>query len=351
VWQFPHPWAAKTALPASGDPEGASAAVVVGAAGGGRAGAAGVVSAGVSPVSAPWAAPPPFVSFAKTSTALSIAIVRITVTMRNSGSPRLPGKSGRPRGITSADRSANAMKTAAVPPRPRFLFAVGAKSPAGTYPTARPIGSVLDGHEPELLAVALDHALEHLPHAGHVELLLGLRLERAVLARDQCMVVAAVQHRHRPAFAEHRGLVERFARRVVLLAVLVSRLRVGRHDDPRLRPVDAGAPRVAGLDEAPVLELERVLSEVPDVPVLFLGVEVERALDRPSAFGDRVADDGRGDAEDLLRPAGDDLLVHLRRPAPHAAVEERRTRPERGGRVVEGLDEGRGVDLRRVGRP
>jgi hypothetical protein len=56
-----------------------------------------------------------------------------------------------------------------------------------------------------------------------------------------------------------------------------------------------------------VLELERVLSEVPDVPVLVLGVEVERALDRPSAFGDRVADDSRGDAEDLLRPAGDDL--------------------------------------------
>src|SRR5262245_567035 len=87
VWQFPHPWAAKTAFPASGDPDGGAAPVVVGAGGGG----VGVVVVGPVSVVVSRAASPSCDSLANTSTAPSIAIVRITVTTMNNPSPRLPG--------------------------------------------------------------------------------------------------------------------------------------------------------------------------------------------------------------------------------------------------------------------
>src|SRR5437879_238527 len=114
------------------------------------------------------------------------------------------------------------------------------------------------------------------------------------------MLETSVGHFDGPAGSEHVCLVQRLTGWVVLLPVAISRVRVGRHDDPRPRAVHARPPRVARLDEASMLALEGVLAEIPDVPVLVLRVEVERALDRAAVFGDRIPDDGAADAEDPL---------------------------------------------------
>src|SRR5262245_55954249 len=158
-------------------------------------------------------------------------------------------------------------------------------------------------NQAELLPVPLDDPFEDLADAGDVVLLLGLRLERTELARHDRLLEGAVRHRNRAALAEHVRLVQRLAGRVVLLPVAVAGLRVRRHDDPRLRAVDAREPRVARPDEAAVPPLERVLPEIPNVPVFVLRVVVERQLDRVTAFRDGVADNRRVDAEDVLLPS------------------------------------------------
>src|SRR4051794_32076440 len=102
--------------------------------------------------------------------------------------------------------------------------------------------SSLVGHtdEAELLVVALDDLLHHLAEPGRVVLLLGLRLQRAALARDQqARVIAAVRNGRAPVEAQHARLVERLAGRVVLLPVGVSGLGMAGHDDPGLAALDA----------------------------------------------------------------------------------------------------------------
>src|SRR3954469_11052127 len=120
-----------------------------------------------------------------------------------------------------------------------------------------------DAHEPEFLVVALDHALEDLADSGDVVLLLRLWLQGAELARDEWVRERPVRHLDGSSPAQDAGLVERLARRGVLLPVGVTRPWVGRHDDSGLGTAHAGSPRVARLDEAPVLPLERVLAQVP----------------------------------------------------------------------------------------
>jgi hypothetical protein len=107
------------------------------------------------------------------------------------------------------------------------------------------------------------------------------------------------------------SLVERLTGRVVLLPVAVAMPRVRRHDDAGLRAVDSRFPGVACPYEASVLELERVLAQVPDVALLVLRVVVEGPLDGAAALRDRVAHDGAADAEDLLGLTGHDLVVGL----------------------------------------
>jgi hypothetical protein len=92
-----------------------------------------------------------------------------------------------------------------------------------------------------------------------------------------------LKHRRAPGASvqvEDTRLVERLARRVVLLPIGFARLWVGRHDDARLRAVDPRFPRVAGLDETTALQLEGVLTHVPDVAVLVLGVPIEGPFHR-----------------------------------------------------------------------
>ena len=67
----------------------------------------------------------------------------------------------------------------------------------------------------------------------------------------------------------------------VLGSVDVTHLRIRRHDH-RGRPILAGEPRPLGDDDRAVPEIEDVLAEVPDGPVVGLGVQVERDLGDPS---------------------------------------------------------------------
>src|SRR5438067_9337192 len=159
--------------------------------------------------------------------------------------------------------------------------------------------------------VAFDDALADLSDSCDVLLLLRLRLQRAVLARHERPFERAVRDADRAADSEHARLVERFAARVVLLPVAVARPWVCGHDDSGLRAVDAGSPRVARPDEAAVAELEGVLSQVPDVPLLVLSVEVQRALDRARVLGDGVSDNRGANAEDLPRLERHHLVVCL----------------------------------------
>src|SRR4029453_9546454 len=92
-----------------------------------------------------------------------------------------------------------------------------------------------------------------------------------------------------------------------LLPIGFARPWGGRHDDARLRAVDPRFPRVAGLDETTALQLEGVLTHVPDVAVLVLGVPIEGPFHRGTVLGDRVPNDRRPDAEDHLRPVSHDL--------------------------------------------
>src|SRR5262245_35493802 len=92
------------------------------------------------------------------------------------------------------------------------------------------------------LVMALHHALRDLAEPGGIVLLFGLRLERASLGGHEQRVEAAVGHPGASIQVEDTRLVERLARRVVLLPIGFARLRVGRHDDARLCPVDARLP-------------------------------------------------------------------------------------------------------------
>src|SRR5215468_3694441 len=77
-------------------------------------------------------------------------------------------------------------------------------------------GSVGDADECEALVVSLHHPLEDLADSGPVVLPLGLRLDRAELARDDRMPEGAVGHGDAARPAEHPSLIHRLAGRVVL---------------------------------------------------------------------------------------------------------------------------------------
>src|SRR5439155_19390081 len=96
---------------------------------------------------------------------------------------------------------------------------------------------------------------------------------------------------------------------VELLAERLAHPRVGGHEDPRPRPVDARLPRAgARLHPALGVVLHRLLAEVPDVALAILRVPVVRGLLELAVEPRAVEDHGRGDPEDLLRVARDGEL-------------------------------------------
>src|SRR5262249_51440627 len=147
---------------------------------------------------------------------------------------------------------------------------------------------------------------------------------------------------------KHASLVERASRRVVLLAVNGPGARSPAHDDARLGPVHTGLPGVACADQATVLPFERVLAHVPDVSALVLRVPVERALDRSSVLGNRVAHDRAANPEYPLDLTRHDHVVRLPRPVFNPSKVKRGAGPERQVTVVDGRDEVRRIDRGRI---
>jgi hypothetical protein len=170
-------------------------------------------------------------------------------------------------------------------------------------------------------------------------------VERRVVLRHQDGGVPAERRFDLLVEAQHRGRILGLAG-VVLLAIRHADLGCSRHGDARLGAVDPGLPGSRRRDDLPVLVLNGLLAEVPDVPVGILRVPVVRVLDRDAVFGDEVMDDASLDPHHLARllgdPHGDRLLVSFRI---RLAIDPRRPRRHRPEWVVD-----LGRELRRVER-
>src|SRR6185436_17273776 len=172
--------------------------------------------------------------------------------------------------------------------------------------------SVVDRNQPrELLALCDGLLLDH-AGAAAVPLQFVLLVDRAVLEREQRPLEEAVRRPCGASAAEHLGLVHGVPGRV-LLPVGIAAVRVGEHDDAGLAVADAGLPGPVVLYPAPVLEVARVLAEVPDVPVLVLRVPVEGALLGLALREDPVQDHRRLESHDALLPVRHPDRVELAR--------------------------------------
>src|SRR5918995_2106403 len=169
----------------------------------------------------------------------------------------------------------------------------------------------------QLLAAAAAGGLygQHGADVPSVELVLGdLGLQRNQVFGQQRPLEVAEGYLDLLVGAQDLGLVLGLAL-VVLLPVGHAVLGIGWHDDPGLRPVDAGLERARPRRHLAVLILGGVLAQVPDVAGLVLGVPVVGNLDELTVLGDDVVDDpGLDPVGDLLRPVGDGHLDALFRP-------------------------------------
>src|SRR4051812_10102103 len=94
---------------------------------------------------------------------------------------------------------------------------------------------------------------------------------------------------------------------VVLLLVRRSDRRMRGHNDARPGARTTREPGAfSGLHVSVRVELRSVLTEVPDVPIVVLGVVVEGRLGQRSLGEHVVADDGAGDTGDRPRAVGHD---------------------------------------------
>lgn len=100
-----------------------------------------------------------------------------------------------------------------------------------------------------------------------------LRGEHPALDRAERPIERLLDGSHGDLFEHDPGCV--------LGSVDVTHLWISRHDH-RGRPIPAGEPRPLGDDDRTVPEIEDVLTEVPDGPVVGLRVSVERDLRDPS---------------------------------------------------------------------
>src|SRR4029079_4665170 len=132
---------------------------------------------------------------------------------------------------------------------------------------------------------------------------------------------------------------------LVLLAVRTPRDRDGRHDDPGLPAFHFRGPGAFGADATEREVLLRVLAEVPDVPLLVLGVPVVGVFLHGAVVLLDIVDDGARHAEDHLRVVRDRDLVHADLPPLALAEPVRRPRDEREVRMVDGR-----LEVRRVYR-
>ena len=148
---------------------------------------------------------------------------------------------------------------------------------------------------------------------------------------------------------QHLGLILRLAREYSWRYASPAWLRG--HQHARLRAVDARLPRPFLGDRLAVLELRRVLAEVPDVAGGVLRVPVVGVLDQLAVLGDRVADDTRLDprrhALGAVRDGDDDALNAA--VAAGLAVDPAHARPHGPVRVVDDGRERARIELDRLG--
>src|SRR4029079_9214070 len=109
--------------------------------------------------------------------------------------------------------------------------------------------------------------------------------------------------------------------------------------------------RPRGAHDLAVLELLRVLAEVPDVSVFVLGVPVERLLFELAARKDPVQHRDYLDTEDGLVVAGHFGDHELRLALPETVGQQTAARWQRKERVVHSADEVVRIEVRQTGRP
>src|SRR5215213_1162521 len=166
------------------------------------------------------------------------------------------------------------------------------------------------------------------------------RLERRPLLGLHHVIEGTVGHPHRFVQADRFGHVLGLAF-VVLLAVGLTHLRMGLHDDPRLGSVDPGLPRALCAHHLAVFVLFGVLPEVPDVALLVLGEPVVGPFDQLAVLPSFVVYHDALYAHHLLGVVGDGHLVALCAPV----VEEGGTRLEGEVLVVYFGGELGGIDV------
>src|SRR5690348_12470118 len=164
-------------------------------------------------------------------------------------------------------------------------------------PSAGPIGNQL-----QLLDRAFDGDLADGADPAHVVLVVnGGRLERRPLPRPQRLSGGDEGDRDARLQVKHPEVVFGFAF-AELLAADQADLRVPRDQDTGAGAFDSGFERAFGAGRLALrVQLFGFLTEVPDVAVAVLRVEVIRHLLEPAFDRDDIVDDGRGDPEDLLR--------------------------------------------------
>src|SRR3954465_5176716 len=159
----------------------------------------------------------------------------------------------------------------------------------------------LVGNQPQLLEGTFDGDLADGADPAHVVLVVnGGGLERGPLPRSQCPPGGDEGDRDGRLQVEHPEMVFGFAFEE-LLAAHESDLWMSRDQDSGASAFDPGFEGAFGARRLALrVQLFGFLTEVPDVPVAVLGIEVVRHLLGLAFYRDDVVDDGRADAEDLL---------------------------------------------------
>ena len=117
---------------------------------------------------------------------------------------------------------------------------------------------------------------------------------------------------------------------------------------PGLGSFQAGLPGIARANESTILQFERVLAHVPDVPLLVLRVPVEGTLDRLSVLRNRVTHDRAANPKHALDLTRHDHVIRLGGRVADSPKMKCRSGFQREVTVVDLLDKVRWMDRRRV---
>jgi hypothetical protein len=156
--------------------------------------------------------------------------------------------------------------------------------------------------------MSLDDGLGDLPDSRRLELVLGLRLERAEVVRNEDVLERALRDLDACLEAENACLVERLAGRVVLLPVAETRARVRQHDDPGLGPSTLQRQELLAFANFPFFSSNE---SSPRLPSIGAGLGVAWVLPLPALpFAPPDPQAGRSE-EDGRRDEGNCIHAHV----------------------------------------